>query len=519
MRVEKGRRAGRSAAMVVSVALLVGCADLLDAEVAEAPATPVTTEPVEAGAEARPSEPPQGAPEELGSFAFVDEPCPFLPEVAVTVDCGYLLVPESRTGLSDATIEVAVAVLRTPAAEPAPDPVVFLNGGPGGVSLAEHWFWLSDLDDWREHPILATRDLVLVDQRGTGYSVPRLTCGDEEDLDDCHDRLVADGITLAAYSTPENAADLAALRLALGYEQWNLLGNSYGTRLASAIVRDHPEGVRSMILDGVYPLDVVPAYHQYPANTVAALGELFDRCAEQPGCTAAYGDLAELFERAVTRVESETEQAGFELIDAVFDALYAVESLVDVPLALLLAADGRTSEAFELLEWEPDVLVPARATRGPEEDATGKFFAVECREEHAFTDEDVLLGELDRLAEAGVFELLLDSLGATALWGFEVCQDWDTGVADTRERAPLVADTPALVLSGRFDPITPPGWGRQLAANLTNATFVLLPHRSHSAVGEDSCTDTIVAAFLDAPTAEVDQACLATVTPPALTLP
>ena len=220
------------------------------------------------------------APEQASQTgAFAPGPCPFEPEVAVEVECGWLAVPESRVGLSDDSIEVAVAILRTPTSDPAPDPVVFLHGGLGGVALAERWAWLSDLDRWQDHPILATRDLVLVDQRDTGYSRPSLTCSDVEDPSDSHDRFAVDGITLAAYTTPENAADLAALREGLGYDEWNLLGSSYGTRLGAAIVRDHPDGVRSLILDGVYPLDVVPAYHEYPANTVAAFTEL-DRLAD-----------------------------------------------------------------------------------------------------------------------------------------------------------------------------------------------------------------------------------------------
>ncbi len=466
---------------------------------------------------ARDQEPVATAPTS-GVGGFASGPCPFEPEIAVEVDCGWLTVPESRTGLSDARIEVAVAVLRTPASDPAPDPVVFLHGGPGGVALAEHWAWLSDLDRWEDHPILATRDLVLVDQRGTGFSRPSLLCDEDEDPADCHDRLVADGIALAAYSTPENAADLAELREALGYDEWHLLGSSYGTRLAAAIVRDHPAGVRSIILDGVYPLDAVPAYHEYPANTVGAFTEVFDLCAEQPDCTAAYGDLAVLFEEAVTRTDETRGFAGYELIDAVFDALYDISGVVDVPRALALAADGDVEDALDVLEMEAEGF----ARRFDPElgmDAAGKFHAVECREEHAFTDEEAVLAELDRLADDGVFEQFLDSLEADVLSAYDLCQDWVVGQSEPDELLPLESTVPALVFSGRFDPITPPAWGRQVADGLANATFVVLPSISHAAVLEDPCADALLAAFLDDPTADLDLRCVDDATPPRLELP
>ncbi len=471
-----------------------------------------------AGAGTVAEESPSSPDTTAASGRFEPGPCPFEPEIAVDVDCGWVVVPESRTGLSDATIEVAVAILRTPTADPAPDPVVFLHGGPGGVALEEHWAWLSELDRWEDHPILATRDLVLVDQRGTGHSRPSLVCDDAEDLSDCHDRLVAEEITLAAYSTPENAADIAALRLALGYDEWNLLGSSYGTRLAAAVVRDQPEGVRSIVLDGVYPLDVVPAYHEYPANTIAAFAEVFDLCDEQPACTDAYGDLTVLFEEAVTRTDGTRGFDGYELIDAVFGALYDTDQLVEVPRALALAADGRIEDALDVLEVEGGGF---SGGRDPEAgaDAAGKFHAVECREEHAFTDEQVVFEELDRLAGEGIFELLLASLEADVLSGYDLCRDWDVGQADPFELLPLEAGVPALVLSGRFDPITPPVWGQRVADQLPNATFALLPSVAHAAVLEDACADQLLADFLDDPAGELDVGCVAEATPPRLNLP
>lgn len=458
-------------------------------------------------------------PIELGAFTFAEDDCPFEVEIDLDIDCGFLHVPESRTGLSQQTIELAVAILRTPAPTPADDAVVFLQGGPGGVSLAEHWSWLSELDDWREHPILSQRDLVLVDQRGTGYSLPLLACDDDggETPDDCYQRLVDDGISVASYSTPENAADLAALRLALGYDEWNLYGSSYGTRLALAIVRDYPDGVRSMLLDGVYPPNTVPSYESFIDNALNALGALNATCAAQSACQQAYGDLNVLLSDTLTTLDEAPSAPydAYEFIDYVFEAMYSVDTAADIPLALTLVNAGRYAEAIDVLDGSG-----AGMFRGdPTADSSGMYHAIECREEHAFSDLDAVEARFDELYSEGVNELLLGGLYG-AVWGpaETICPTWEVGEADPSEYAAVTSDVPALVLSGVLDPITPPAWGALAAASLPNATHIVTP-LSHSTVLEDACIDAIVRAFLDDPAGPVDTSCVSGIDPPQFTLP
>lgn len=140
------------------------------------------------------------------------------------IDCGYVTVPEDRSDPSSQMIELAFAILYAPTDDVQPDPVIYLAGGPGGNAVGE-------LDGWLDVPYLQDRDLILLDQRGTGYSVPSLNCPEvEEEAEDatqlCYDRLVDEGINLQAYNSAENAADVADLRVALGYEEWNLYGVS-----------------------------------------------------------------------------------------------------------------------------------------------------------------------------------------------------------------------------------------------------------------------------------------------------
>jgi pimeloyl-ACP methyl ester carboxylesterase len=211
----------------------------------------------------------------------------------MTIACGMLTVREDRSQPNGATIQLAVAIIPTRSPTPAPDPVVYLAGGPGSAALsgaprlARAWA-----------PFLANRDLIVFDQRGTGFSRPALRCPESERSSDaelgrvlsadesvraevaalqrCHARLVREGVHLGAYTSAASAHDLEDLRVALGYGRWNLLGISYGTRLALTAMRDTPQSIRSVILDSTYPLQVNLYQHavQYRSGAQNALRRL-----------------------------------------------------------------------------------------------------------------------------------------------------------------------------------------------------------------------------------------------------
>lgn len=461
--------------------------------------------------------------------AFMPTVCPFEIEIDLTVTCGVVEVSANRGEGPGRTIELAVAILRTPAPDPAADPVVYLAGGPGGVSLAEHFIWLSGLDDWEDHPILARRDMVLIDQRGTGYSRPSLWCDDEREWpEDCHRRLVEAGLDLSAFSTRESAADLVDVRRALGLEEWNLYGSSYGTRLALTVLRDHPEGVRSLVLEGVYPPDVVPAYHEYLDHALRAIDEVTAACAAEAACAARYGDVGELLLQALRSADGSPDAPinAVDLMDLVFGSLYMIEGVLDLPFALELAVLGSFDEAVDVL-IEGAGFAPGR--RGPSahdglsggdptEDSAGLFHSIECREEIAFTDLSAIERRADELFEAGVDDLLLGVLIAGIAYPIEeICTWWHSGVSAPEERLPAVSDVPVLLLSGRFDPITPPEWGDRAAATLTRSTHVVAPNLAHSLVLEDPCIDRIVGWFLDEPATAPDTSCTTSMRLPAFT--
>ena len=253
---------------------------------------------------------------------FISSSCPFPVGFGLaagkTVRCGYLIVPEDRTKPNGRTIKLAVAIFKSPVQHPAPDPVIYLAGGPGDPALSGLGQALTVTN---ESDVVGDRDLLLIDQRGTGYSQPSLACpaaahliqvppqpvGKElASLDSayrqCHDRLVHDGIDLSAYNTVENAADVADLRKTLGYRTVNLYGVSYGTRLALTVMRDYPQGIRSVVLDSV-----VPPRHDYAARLRSiepAFTTLFHGCAQAPNCSHEFPHLLQVFDQEVAHLDA-----------------------------------------------------------------------------------------------------------------------------------------------------------------------------------------------------------------------
>ncbi len=267
--------------------------------------------------------------------------------------CGYLVVPENRAKPDSALIQLHVAVFQSFAEGPEPDPVVHLAGGPGSSSLdVVGYLFGQGLDAVLDH-----RDFIFFDQRGTGYSLPRLDCPERNALtptllsgalsDDqefqaivdafhrCRDRLQAQGIDLSAYNSAASAADLNDLRLALGYEQLNLYGDSYGTRLALTVMRDYPGAVRSVVLDSTYPLEV-NLYTALAPNAERAFNVLFDDCAADPTCNTSYPNLRAVFYQLVDQLNAspatvplsvngnnyQVSLTGDLLIDVLFGGLY-----------------------------------------------------------------------------------------------------------------------------------------------------------------------------------------------------
>jgi pimeloyl-ACP methyl ester carboxylesterase len=251
---------------------------------------------------------------------FEEAPCPKLPgaEALAKASCGYLVVPENRGRPTGRTIRLMVATYPARSAEKLSDPVVYLAGGPGDiVPLEVNGFIAADF--------IRDRDIVAMSQRGTMFSEPALTCAPIDDFarellglrfyseatkrahlaatEACHRDLAATGADLSAYNSSESAADFADLRKVLGYAAWNVYGTSYGSYLAQTLMRDHLEGIRSVVLDSV-----LPTTYNVAANWLNArdgFGNIFQACAAQAACNAAHPTLERTFTGLVNKLEAE----------------------------------------------------------------------------------------------------------------------------------------------------------------------------------------------------------------------
>ncbi len=457
--------------------------------------------------------------------------CEFALLTDVDFECGWLTVPEDRRNPDNGReVRIHVALFESVNPNAPDDPILFLDGGPGGSTLGPLQFTFSQA--WQ--PLLDDRDLILFDQRGVGFSTPSLDCPEEREwafsvldvemtpeeersselraIEECRDRLTAQGVDLAQYNSRENAADVADLRMALGLDEVNLLGISYGTRLAATVMRDHPEGIRSVVLDSTYSPDV-NLISEGPANFDRALKQLWEGCRLDADCADHYGDLEERlftlvdeFEAAPTRASVPDFLAGgswdvlFDgewVLGTVFQGLYSDQV---IPLLPQLIEELESGETSTLTLLTSNTLANANYL------SLGMHLSVQCHEEVAFTTPADI--------EAGLigFDHIADSFdGSSNLGDFMIaaCDLWPAGSAGAVENEPVTSDIPTLVLAGEYDPITPPAWGASAAAYLSSASFVEFPGLGHGTSISGDCPLSLVFAFYNDPAAAVDTGCVA----------
>lgn len=471
---------------------------------------------------------------------FTEDDCQFNVPTGRDVTCGWLTVPEDHFDASnDKTIQLHVAIFSSDSPNPAADPVIYLEGGPGGDALEAIPFTF----EMRFAPYLANHDLIMFDQRGTGYSQPSLACPEnkelvfdllEQDISaaeaseqgieallTCHERLLAEGVNLAAYNSAQSAADLDDLRLALGYDVWNLWGISYGTRLAQTVMRDYPDGLRTVVLDSTYPLQV-NLLTDTPANVARAMATLFAGCAADAACNEAYPDLEAVFYETVAQLNEEkiilpvnnlltgdsydAYFAGDDLVGVLFQSLYATEIIPDLPKLIYDVHEGETTNLSALL---------SSFLLNTEFVSVGMQFSVQCYEENGFTTpEEVMTAVADHPELANIFQYSAN-LGVPA---FSICDAWGAGMADAVENEPVTSDIPTLILAGEYDPITPPSWGQVVQASLSQAYYYEFPGTGHGVSLSGDCAQSVMESFWADPTSEPASACLAEVGSPNFTV-
>jgi pimeloyl-ACP methyl ester carboxylesterase len=438
----------------------------------------------------------------LGDIDF--EPCTLAPKsVPTTVDaqCVTLQVPENHADPQGRQIELALAWVPA-SGEAEPDPVFMLAGGPGQSARDSYPQIAAAFRDIRRG-----RHVLLLDQRGTGGSTPlvcRNEAGDAAAMEDvldaspaavrrfaerCRDAL-APQADLAFYRTADAVADLEHVRALLGIDRVNLLGISYGTRVAQHYAQRYPDRVRSLVLDGVVPNAQVLG-SEYARNLEDALALQFAQCGPDSACARQLGDPRTLLDRLAAELkaaprqvrfrdattgEPREEELRFEHLGGVV-RLYSYAPVMASMLPLILAetAAGRD----ELLMAQASMLF----SQIGDQINHGMQLSVLC-------NEDAPLLQADPADEGTVIGVEFVTFIR------EQCAVWPAGERRADFHAPLAGDMPVLLLSGELDPVTPPRYGDEVLAALPQARHLVLPGQGHNVLPV-GCTPKLVARFLD----------------------
>jgi len=445
-----------------------------------------------------------------------------LPGLDAPAQCGSYEVWENRETRTGTRIRLNLAVVPARMRAHEPDPIVILAGGPGqgAVSLAGQVMPLfARMND--------SRDVVFLDQRGTGESNP-LDCEDEEAQQSLQavfeetlpERLVGKCLQdlhadLAQYVTPVAIEDLDEVREALGYAKVNLWGGSYGTRVALEYIRRHGEHVRGAVLDGVAPADMkLPL--SFVGDGEAALERLLAACEAEALCHKVYPELrkeiAKLrgqLARHPARVAIQDPRTGDRetievnenvFLSGLFRPLYVAELASLLPFGVASAADGDFNPLLaQNLEFTDDV---------SENLSIGMHLSVICSE------------DIPRITPADLETVSRSFFGRSLVDDFiRACRLWPKGAVPNDYYEPVRSDVPVLILSGGIDPATPPRHGERVAATLPNARHFVAPQLGHG-VSLHGCAPRLIESFIRKGSArELDGQCLERIPRPLFVMP
>ncbi len=471
-------------------------------------------------------------PAQADNFKYND--CPFkiptdMPaDMVPKIQCATLTVPEDWRQRNGPKIDLAVAVVKSSGATPKTDPVLVLITEAGfGIDFAYAMPYLFQT-------LAAQRDFIVVDQRGTGHSQPSVSCPDlagvsykatsDISLKEANDQFVqasqscantvmASGVNLSAYNTAAMAADMEALRQGLGIPQWNIFTMSTGSRLALEMMRDYPQGIRSVVMDSVIPPQANPAV-EWGSNALSTLDRFFQRCADDDNCSKAYPQAKENFYNLLDQIDTQPIQVdvsdlnsgnqykvaldGERMITFLLDMLIEVDSnqnLGEAPRMIYQLRDGKTEAAARLLGSSNPNNIPL----------TAMGLWLDCSEEMSFITQDQV-----NKANAQVGQHLQQYFNTQAEGSFNACKPWNTPKAAASENLPISSSIPTLMLAGEFDWAEPPAWAEQAAKTLRNSTVVEFSGAGQIVYASNQwsqCSHQIVDAFIETPNAKPDTSC------------
>jgi pimeloyl-ACP methyl ester carboxylesterase len=470
------------------------------------------------------SEPPVSFTQKTANL-FTSTDCPFTNPGGYQIDCGYLSVPEDHAAPEGKQIRLAMAIARSPNPNKAPDPILYLHGGPGGeiVSLVPYLINRGALT-----AMLQQRDVILVDQRGMGHSEPLVNCpvfytpkdiltlSSQEitrRMDTCPAQLEARGIRWQLYTTDQNAADLAMIGPALGYARVNLFGVSYGTLLALLILRNYPEVVRSAALDSVLPPGV-STYEQSAQWNDHSVSLVEAHCQADWVCRLAYPNLRQemlaTYERLKARPAAIEVEGETVMITAHYFASHAWGGSLAEVEALPAFVRAIANEDYEVAKPLISRILKAQPSEMPN---LALFGTMACPYQAGITSPERIA-----TASAPYAELFQDArFNANDWWR---CQAWS--------ELPLVSfilphtGLPVLLMAGEYDVLTPFAWAQYATQGLSHAQVFEIPYTGHNVTGvggeAEKCTAQLVTSFYAEPSVALDASCLRKIPGPAFVL-
>ena len=425
---------------------------------------------------------------------------------AVVARCGTFRVPENRSVASGRTIKLRVAVVPARDGGTSADPLVYLTGGPGGSAIADaiavHRLFSAENE---------TRDIVLVDQRGTGSSnllecpLPRkpldtAPAAIRAYVKACLARFDDD---VRQYTTVPAMEDVADVIRALGYDQVDVYGISYGATAAQYLLAQHPELVRTAILDGGTLLDV-PIFERWAPNGERSLRSILSRCATSPRCARAFPRVrSEVFEMMATLRRAPVRATGIVIRPA--EAAGALQRLTRTP-------DGAAQIPWIAHhavtgDWDPLAFAMDGVEAGDVATRRLMFWSIVCNEPWARWSpaRTQAAGRGTYLAE----RVALDSAAAAV-----VCSAMPKVAQPAWSKARVRSDVPVLLVVGGNDPQDPVANVRGAVRELPSSRTIVVPNAGHGSL-QLGCLSKVAQQFIERGTADgLDTRCVARYTPP-----
>lgn len=459
------------------------------------------------------------------NYQLIWHACDFpLPE-ALSVDCATLITPE-RTG----GFQLPVAIIRYTGMNKREDALVYLQGGPGaGAGINK-----SGMINWQyfEEFLNAKRDIILLDRRGTGGSVPKLKCAAYKRYNEkiLRQRLkakneITEGFAVVQkcfarqknfninhYGTKLSAEDIRALVSELALPAWNILGVSYGTRLAMEVVAGAPSadtlGLKALVLDSVFPPEVGGA-KAWPNTLNRALQRFFLACDHHVPCAKAWQEKSSSFtpnnlQASLQEVLATLKQVPMHttvtrlnewplnlvvndhlFLSAVFSASYDRHRWQDVISAMHGVKLGKKEPVKKLMTSYVNQVLSGTI-------ADLVFMAVDCQDNAMGTAEEYYL-------QVAMYSYLTPYI--EGLWENQVCHLWGSHGAELSLQALRAKkiEIPTLILAGVYDPITPVEWARTVARLWPHAQIQEFKNTGHAVLGTNACALEALSEFLDAP--------------------